>query len=120
MNSTNKQVGDLADATNKQIGELRDQITANADKTKQEVESVKNELKVTAGNIATLQADVTKLLTQIETNQKAINEVKMILENAKGVHETPSTGKRALVFLTTVAAGIGWFAINAIGGRSGE
>lgn len=70
--------------------------------------------------VESIQADVTTLLAQVETNQKAINEVKMILENAKGVHEEPSTAKRTLVFLTTVAAGIGWFALNAIGGRSGE
>ena len=70
--------------------------------------------------IGSIQADVKMLLTQVETNQKAINEVKMILEDAKGVHEELSTSKRALVFLTTVAAGIGWFALNAIGGRSGE
>lgn len=70
--------------------------------------------------IESIQADVKTLLAQVETNQKAINEVKMILEDAKGVHEEISTSKRALVFLTTVAAGIGWFALNAIGGRSGE
>ena len=70
--------------------------------------------------IESIQGDVKTLLTQVETNQKAINEVRMILKDAKGVHEEPSTSKRALVFLTTVAAGIGWFAINAIGGRSGE
>ncbi len=70
--------------------------------------------------IESIQADVKTLLAQVETNQKVINEVKMILENAKGVHEELSTGKRALVFLTTVAAGIGWFALNAIGGRSSE
>ena len=60
------------------------------------------------------------LLGQVEANQKAINEVKMILKDAQGVHEEMSTSKRALVFLTTVAAGIGWFALNSIGGRSGE
>ena len=70
--------------------------------------------------IEAIQADVKMLLTQVEANQKAINEVKMILEDAKGVHEEPSTSKRALVFLTTAAAGIGWFVMNAIGGRSGE
>ncbi len=70
--------------------------------------------------IESIQADVKMLLTHVEANQKAINEVKMILENAKGVHEEISTSKRALVFLTTVAAGIGWFALNTIGGRSGE
>ena len=120
VGETNKQIGDLKAETNKQIGELRDKIETQAAETKKEVESVKNELKATDEHIAAVQADVKTLLTQIETNQQAINEVKMIIENAAGVHEEPSTGKRALVFLTTLAAGIGWFAINAIGGRSGE
>ena len=69
--------------------------------------------------IEAIQADVKMFLTQVEANQKAINEVKMMLKDAKGVHEEPSTSKRALVFLTTAAAGIGWFVMNAIGGRSG-
>ena len=76
--------------------------------------------EATQAIIESIQGDVKTLLTQVETNQKAINEVKMILKDAKGVHEEASTSKRALVFLTTVAAGIGWFALNAIGGRSGE
>ena len=70
--------------------------------------------------IESIEGDVKMLLTSVEANQKAINEVKMILEDAKGVHEELSSSKRALVFLTTVAAGVGLFAINAIGGRSGE
>ena len=76
--------------------------------------------EATHAAIEAIQADVKMLLTQVEANQKAINEVKMMLEDAKGVHEEPSTSKRALVFLTTAAAGIGWFVMNAIGGRSGE
>ena len=76
--------------------------------------------EATQAIIESIQADVKTLLTHVETDQKAINEVKMMLKDAKGVHEEASTSKRALVFLTTVAAGIGWFAINAIGGRSGE
>ena len=80
----------------------------------------KTAAEATQAIIESMQGDVKMLLTQVETNQKAINEVKMILKDAKGVHEEVSTSKRALVFLTTVAAGIGWFAINAIGGRSGE
>lgn len=64
--------------------------------------------------------NVKMFLASIEANQKAINEIKMILEDAKGVHEELSSSKRALVFLTTVAAGVGLFAINAIGGRGGE
>ena len=76
--------------------------------------------EATSAAIESIQGDVKMFLASVEANQKAINEVKMMLEDAKGVHEELSTSKRALVFLTTVAAGIGWFAINAIGGRSGE
>lgn len=83
-------------------------------------EERKMEAEDTHARVEAIQADVKMLLTAVETNQKAINEVKMILEDAKGVHEELSTSKRALVFLTTVAAGIGLFAISAIGGRSGE
>ena len=81
-----------------------------------------HQMKADATNalVESIQADTKTLLTQVETNQKAIKEVKMILKDAKGVHEEVSSSKRALVFLTTVAAGIGWFAISAIGGRSGE
>ncbi len=84
------------------------------------LEEQKMKAAETHAAIEAIQADVKMLLTHVEANQKAINEVKMILENAKGVHEEISTSKRALVFLTTVAAGIGWFALNTIGGRSGE
>ena len=80
----------------------------------------KMKAEATRGVIDAIQADAKTLLAQIEANQKAINEVKMMLEDAKGVHETPSTSKRALVFLTTAAAGIGWFVMSSIGGRSGE
>ena len=83
-------------------------------------EERKMEAKATSEQIESLQGDVKMLLTAIETNQKAISEVKMILENAKGVHEELSSSKRALVFLTTVAAGVGLFIISSIGGRSGE
>ena len=76
--------------------------------------------KETRKLVESIAGDVKMLLANVEANQKAINEIKMILEDAKGVHEELSSSKRALVFLTTVAAGVGLFAINAIGGRSGE
>ena len=85
------------------------------------LEDRKMKAEATHALIEAIQADAKMLLTQVETNQKAINEVKMMLEDAnKGIHEELSTSKRALVFLTTVAAGIGWFALSTIGGRSGE
>ena len=97
---------------------------AHLDEHLAEVDKLLKERKMKAAEthalIESTQADVKTLLAQVETNQKAINEVKMILEDAKGVHEEPSTSKRALVFLTTAAAGIGWFVMSTIGGRSGE
>ena len=83
-------------------------------------EEQKMEAKATHEQIESLQDEVKMLLTAIETNQKAIGEVKMILEDAMGVHEEISSSKRALVFLTTVAAGVGLFIIGSLGGRSGE
>ncbi len=80
-------------------------------------EKRKMEAEKTLARVETIQTHVKTLLTSVENNQKAIREVKMILENAKGVHEELSSSKRGWVFLTTVAAGIGLFAINAIGGR---
>ena len=97
---------------------------AHLDEHLAEVDAMLKDRKMKAAEthaiIESIQADTKALLTQVEANQKAINEVKMILENAKGVHEEPSTSKRALVFLTTAAAGIGWFIMSSIGGRSGE
>ena len=84
------------------------------------LEAQKMQAKATHELIESIEENVKMFLASIEANQKAINEVKMILEDAKGVHEELSSSKRALVFLTTVAAGVGLFAINAIGGRSSE
>ena len=84
------------------------------------LEAQKMQAKATHELIESIEENVKMFLASIEANQKAINEIKMILEDAKGVHEELSSSKRALVFLTTLAAGVGLFAINAIGGRSGE
>ena len=80
-------------------------------------EERKMEAKAAQESIAAIQADLQGFLGAIEANQKAISEVKMILEDAKGVHEELSSSKRALVFLTTVAAGVGLFIIGSMGGR---
>ena len=84
------------------------------------LEAQKMQAEATHELVESITENVKMLLTNVEANQKAINEVKMILEDAEGVHEELSSSKRALVFLTTVAAGVGLFAINAMGGRSGE
>lgn len=70
--------------------------------------------------IEELQGNVAMSLEQIEMSQKGVAEMKMMLKDAKGVHEEMSSNKRTLVFLTTAVAGIGWLAINLIGGRSGD
>ena len=81
------------------------------------LEAQNMQAKATHELVESTAENVKMFLASIEANQKAINEIKMILEDAKGVHEELSSSKRALVFLTTVAAGVGLFAINAIGGR---
>ena len=83
-------------------------------------EEQKMSMKATHELIEAMQGSVATLLQQIEMNQKGISELKMMIKDTKDVHEEVSSSKRALVVLTTLAAGIGWFAINAIGGRSSE
>ena len=95
-------------------------LNGNLDSSNKMLAALQKDLKATQEHIGTVQGDVKTALTNIEANQKAISELKMMMNDAKGVHEEVSSTKRALVFITTVAAGIGWFAINAIGGRSGE
>ena len=97
------QIAHLDDASRKKQIKCLKQQKMQAEATHELIESIKGNVKM--------------VLASVEANQKAINEVKMILEEAKGVHEELSSSKRALVFLTTLAAGVGLFAINAIGGR---
>ncbi len=97
-----------------------DDLNGRLDSLNETLGSLQKELKATQEQIGNLQGDVKTALAQIEVNQKGISELKMMLEAEKGVHEEVSSSKRALVFVTTVAAGIGWFVLNAIGGRSGE
>ena len=97
-----------------------DQLKGHLDSTNEMLGAHKNDLKATQEHIGNIQSDVKTLLSQIEANQKGISELKMMLEAEKGVHEEVSSSKRALVVVTTVVAGIGWFVLNAIGGRSGE
>ena len=95
-------------------------LNGHLDSSNEMLAALQKDLKATQEHIKSVQGDVKTALAQIETNQKGINELKMMIEDAKGVHEEVSTTKRALVLITTVAAGIGWFALNVIGGRSGE
>ena len=111
-----KLVRSSRNALQKQLNDLK----GNLDSSNKMVAALQNDLKATQEHIGNIQGDVKTALTNIEANQKAISELKMMVNDAKGVHEEVSSTKRALVFITTVAAGIGWFAINAIGGRSGE
>ena len=111
-----KLVRSSKNALQKQLNDLN----GNLNSSNKMLAALQKDLKVTQEHIGNVQGDVKTALTNIEANQKAISELKMMMNDAKGVHEEVSSTKRALVFITTVAAGIGWFAINAIGGRSGE
>lgn len=97
-----------------------DGLKSSLDSSDKMLASLQKDLKATQEQIKGVQGDVKTALAEIEKNQKGISELKMMIEDAKGVHEEVSSTKRALVFVTTVAAGIGWFAMNLIGGRSGE
>ena len=100
----------------KQLEELKGHL----DSSNEMLGAHQKDLEATQEHIGNIQSDVKTVLTQIEANQKGISELKMMLKDAEGVHEEVSSSKRALVFVTTIAAGIGWFVLNAIGGRSGE
>lgn len=111
-----KAIRNSRNALQKQLEDLHGHL----DSSNEMLGALQKDLKATQDHIKGVQGDLKTALAQIEMNQKAISELKMMLEDAKGVHEEVSSTKRALVFITTIAAGIGWFAINAIGGRSGE
>ena len=115
-NDVKKVVRNNKNALQKQLNDLNGHIESNGEM----VSGLQKDLKAAQDSINKIQADVKTALAQIETNQNGINELKMMIEDAKGIHEEVSSTKRALVVITTVAAGIGWFAINIIGGRSGE
>lgn len=95
--------------TNRRINALEKSITEQ----NSVIEAIQKQLTTINQNIETV-------LKQIEMNQQALKELRMAIEDAKGIHEEISSSKRALVFITTVAAGVGWFVINAVGGRSGD
>ena len=95
--------------TNRRINALEKSITEQ----NSVIEAIQKQLTTINQNIETA-------LKRIEMNQQALKEIRKAIEDAKGVHEEISSSKRALVLITTVAAGVGWFVINAIGGRSGD
>lgn len=95
-------------------------VEGQHDSAMEMLKSLQKDLKATQELIGNVEGSIKTLLMNIETNQKGISELKMMMENAKGIHEEVSSGKRALVFVTTAAAGIGWFVLRSIGGRSGE
>lgn len=99
------------------LQEKLDTLNGNLDSAKKMLSNLQKELKATQDQIKTVQADVKTALANIETNQNSIAELKMMIIDAKGVHEEVSSNKRAIVFITTVAAGIGLFVLNTIGGR---
>lgn len=99
------------------LQEKLDTLNGNLDSVKEMLSAQQKELKATQDNIKTVQADVKTALAHIETNQKGIAELKRMIVDAQGVHEEVSSNKRAIVFITTVAAGIGLFVLNTIGGR---
>ncbi len=115
-----EEINKIQEEVGKDIAAFQRNVEEKSEETKAELASLEEKLKANQNLIVSIQADMAKLLKEIEMNRQGINQLNGLIMAAQGVHEKPSTAKRALVFLTTVAAGVGWFAINAIGGRSGE
>ena len=99
------------------LGAKVDKTAAEVTEVQAQLDDAKKKAEETTGHIKSIQENVETLLKEIEVNRKGINELNKLIVEARGFHENPSTSKRSLVFLTTAAAGIGWFAIKVIGGR---
>ncbi len=112
-NNVNKTVRN----TRNTLQSMLDTLNDNLDSANQMLSNLQKELKATQDQIKAVQADVKTALANIETNKNGIAQLKMLIVDAQGVHEEVSTNKRALVFITTIAAGIGLFVLNTIGGR---
>lgn len=124
IDAVKKENADTADDVKKVVRNARnalqkqlDTLNGNLDSSKEMLGALQKDLKTTQDHIKAVQGDVKTALTNIEANQKGINDLKMMIKDAQGVHEEVSSNKRTIVFLTTVVAGIGLFVINTIGGR---
>ncbi len=125
--AVSKSAENVNSVVKKEIAAAQEEILKKITQTNRRINAV--EKSITAHNTAmeaigkqltSVNQNVESMLKQIEMNQQALKEIKMAIDAAEGVHENLSSSKRAIVFITTVAAGIGWFVINAIGGRSGS
>lgn len=96
------------------------QVNRNVNGLEKLITEKNSAIEAIKGKIASIEQNNENLLKQIEMNQEALKELNIYLKNAKGIHEEPSSTKRTLAFVTTVAAGVGWFVLSSIGGRSGE
>ncbi len=124
VEAVNKANTDTADDVKKTVRNTKnslqrklDTLNGNLDSAKEMLSAQQKELKATQDHIKTVQADIKTALAQIETNQKGIAELKMMIVDAQGIHEEVSSNKRAIVFITTIATGIGLFVLNTISGR---
>ena len=125
--AVNKSADNVNSVVKKEIAAAKEEILKKITQTNRRINAV--EKSITGHNTAveaigkqltSVNQNVESMLKQIEMNQQALKEIKMAIDEAEGVHENLSSSKRAIVFVATVAAGIGWFVINTIGGRSGE
>lgn len=125
--AVNKSADNVNSVVKIEIAAAQEEILKKITQTNRRINAV--EKSITGHNAAveaigkqltSVNQNAESMLKQIEMNQQALKEIKMIIDEAEGVHENLSSSKRAIVFVATVAAGIGWFVINTIGGRSGE
>ena len=112
-----ERIAETEQKVRRSVAQLQKDLEQKSEETGKELSAIEAQLKANGELLVSIQAEMAKLLKEIEINQQGINELKSLIIAAEGIHEKPSKAKRALVFLTTAAAGIGWFAMNAIGGR---
>lgn len=125
--AVNKSVDNVNAVVKKELAAAQEAILKKITQTNRRINAVEKliaehhtAMEAIGKQLTSVNQNVESMLKQIEMNQQALKEIKMAIDEAEGVHENLSSSKRAIVFITTVAAGIGWFVINTIGGRSGE
>ena len=125
--AVNKSADNVNSVVKKEIAAAQEEILKKITQTNRRINAVeksitehKTAVEAIGKQLTSVNQNIESMLKQIEMNHQALKEIKMAIDDAEGVHENLSSSKRAIVFISTVAVGIGWFVINTIGGRSGE
>ncbi len=125
--AVNKSADNVNSVVKKEIAAAQEEILKKITQTNRRINAVekaitehKTAAEAIGKQLTSVNQNIESMVKQIEMNHQTLKEIKMAIDDAEGLHENLSSSKRAIVFISTVAVGIGWFVINTIGGRSGE